>query len=201
MQCRQCFKYFHRDIIVGHLTLESPCCILYECAQRQEAPCDSVPDQVPSEYNAPMREHTDVVAQIRKSPESYNLKSDDEIACEAIDRFIPEILAGDLEQCYLYHDPIVNSATEITLRSQGKWVSVDWFTCTAVHPLRKDAFHKYKYLLPHDAKFMDRIRIISKDETRIRKDAERMLAVIKNISPRIIAARFDPAGDIVGIDM
>ncbi len=130
---------------------------------------------------------------------NWRNETDDEIAWRAIDFLTPGIIATDPTRCIMYHDPALNTADEIMLlNADGEWIVVDWLSCEMVGGIRKTIYRGFATVIRADEALTKRIWAIRDDWTRVRRDLDRMFPSVKMNSPKIIALRNDPAGDIVG---
>jgi len=129
----------------------------------------------------------------RRRIANYALLTDDEIARDAINMIMPPMITADIRACGLYHDPAVCKPSEVLIL-YGDWTCVDWLTCPIVHKMRQQVYNVYCNPLSHvEDGLVSRAAHILGDVTRIRKDADMMLAAIIRASPAIVTARANPA--------
>ncbi len=91
-------------------------------------------------------------------------------------------------KCVVYHDSVKQPAGEVMIRSGDKWISVDWVSSPLAHQLRNIIYDAVAAIegIPG---LEERVREISRDVTRIRRDFDRMLACIKLHSRAVVITR------------
>lgn len=110
---------------------------------------------------------------------------------DAVNTVLTNLLVGDLAGTGHYHDPVRCKPDEVLAYNGKDWLIVNWYNYAIGTRLRRTMLDQYYYVHYKDNNIIALLNDILNDATRIQRDMEKILVVIKEVSPIIINALDD----------